>query len=143
VLASAEKAKALNTTPMARIMGMARFECPPADFVEAPVHAAKELTDALAEAGQPTDFPIIEANESFGLQLVLFHETWPKSAINVHGGTVALKHPLGAAGARILTTLLYAMKRYNHPRGMAVICFGGGGAFATALELGTGIRGMS
>lgn len=135
VLTTPGRAKELGAKSMVRIMGMARFECGPADFVEAPVHAVEELTAALKEAGRPVDFPIIEANESFGLQLVLFAETWPESRINVHGGTVALKHPLGAAGARILTTLTHSMRRYGHPRGLGVICFGGGGAMATALEL--------
>ena len=135
VLTTPERAKQLQAKPLVRVMGMARFECGPADFVEAPVHAVEELKTALAEAGRPADFPIIEANESFGLQLILFNETWPDSDINVHGGTVALKHPLGAAGARILTTLAYAMRRYGHERGIGVICFGGGGATAMALEL--------
>ncbi len=134
VLATAERAKALGAKPLARVTGMARYECGPADFVGAPVHAAEELARALKAAGRPAEFPIIEANESFGLQLLLFRKTWPDAAINVHGGTTALRHPLGAAGARILTTLLYAMRRYRHPRGLAVICFGGGGAFAAALE---------
>jgi acetyl-CoA C-acetyltransferase len=135
VIAAAARARELGAKPIARITGMARFECPPEQFVEAPVHAVEELTKALKAAGKSTDFPIIEANESFGLQILLFKKTWPNAAINVHGGTVALRHPLGAAGARILTTLVYAMRRYHHPRGLAVICFGGGGAFATALEL--------
>ena len=134
VLASAERAKALGAKPLARVTGMARVECGPAEFVEAPVHAAGELEQALRAAGKPADFPIIEANESFGLQLLLFRKTWPDAALNVHGGTTALRHPLGAAGARILTTLLHAMRRYHHPRGLAVICFGGGGAFAAAIE---------
>jgi acetyl-CoA C-acetyltransferase len=135
VVAEASRARQLGAKPLVRITGMARYECGPADFIEAPVHAAEELTRALHAAGKPTDFPIVEANESFGLQLLLFRETWPKSVINVHGGTTALRHPLGAAGARILTTLIHAMRRYRHERGLAVICFGGGGAFATALEL--------
>jgi len=134
VLASAERAKALGAKPLARVTGMARRECGPAEFVEAPVHAANELARALKAAGKSADFPIVEANESFGLQMLLFRTAWPKAAINVHGGTTALRHPLGAAGARILTTLLFAMRRYQHPRGLAVICFGGGGAFAAALE---------
>jgi acetyl-CoA C-acetyltransferase len=135
VLTTAERARKLGARPLVRVMGLARYECGPAEFIEAPVHAAKELVTALGKAGRPTDFPIVEANESFGLQLILFHEAWPKSAINVHGGTVALRHPLGAAGARILVTLIHAMRRYGHEQGLGTICFGGGGAFATALEL--------
>jgi len=134
VLTTRERAQALAVKPLARVMGLARYECGPADFVEAPERAADELADALEAAGQRHDFPIIEANESFGLQLVRFGRVWPDSIINVHGGTVALRHPLGAAGARILTTLVHAMRRYKHPRGLGVICFGGAGAFATALE---------
>ena len=134
VLATAERAKALGARPIARLTGMARFECGPAEFVEAPVHAAEELARSLEAAGKSAEFPIIEANESFGLQLLLFKKTWPNAAINVNGGTTALRHPLGAAGARILTTLVHAMRRGHHPRGLAVICFGGGGAFAAAVE---------
>lgn len=134
VIASAARAKELGAKPLARIAGMARFECTAPEFVEAPVHAADELSKALAAAGKSAKFPIIEANESFGLQLLLFRKTWPTAAINVHGGTTALRHPLGAAGARILTTLVHAMRRYHHPRGLAVICFGGGGAFAAGIE---------
>lgn len=135
VLTTRQRAAELHAKPLVRVMGLARFECGPAEFIEAPVHAADELKGALRKAGRPTDFPIVEANESFGLQLILFHEAWPESVINVHGGTVALRHPLGAAGARILTTLIHAMRRYGHERGLGTICFGGGGAFATALEL--------
>ena len=134
VLTTRERAKALGTKPLARVMGLARYESGPADFVEAPERAAAELQQALREAGQSDEFPVIEANESFGLQLVRFHKVWPDRLINVHGGTVALRHPLGAAGARILTTLTHVLRRYKHPRGLGVICFGGGGAFATALE---------
>ena len=135
VLTTRERAKELGVKPLVRVMGLARYECGPADFVEAPERAVAELVEALTKAGRPADFPIIEANESFGLQLVRFNRVWPDSLINVHGGTVALRHPLGAAGARILTTLTHAMRRYHHPRGLGVICFGGAGAFATALEL--------
>jgi acetyl-CoA C-acetyltransferase len=134
VLTTRERAKELGVSPVARILGMSRHDCPPEEFVESPVHAVAELTDALRAAGRPADFPIMEANESFGMQLILFNRTWPGRVINVHGGAVALKHPMGAAGARILTTLLYAMKRCGHPRGIAVICFGGGGAVAIAVE---------
>jgi acetyl-CoA C-acetyltransferase len=135
VLTTARRAGKLGVRPLVRVMGLARFECGPAEFIEAPVHAADELKAALRKAGLAADFPIVEANESFGLQLILFHEAWPESVINVHGGTVALRHPLGAAGARILTTLIHAMRRYGHARGLGTICFGGGGAFAAALEL--------
>lgn len=80
------------------------------------------------------DWPVMEMNESFGLQLVLYEKTWPGVTVNVHGGAVAFRHPLGSAGVRILVTLLYAMKRYGVKSAVTAICFGGGGAVALALE---------
>lgn len=134
VVASGTAVKALGLTPMARVMACGRVHCPAPEFLTAPVDAANELSEALRAAGQPGDFPIIEANEAFGIQLPFFEASFPGAAINIHGGAVALGHPLGAAGARLLTTLLYAMKRYDHPRGLVTLCFGGGGAVAIAVE---------
>ena len=104
----------------------------------APVEAVHRLAGALQKAGYSTAFDIVEANESFGLQILLFEEEFGHKMgiqhINVHGGATALGHPLGAAGSRLLTTLLHAMHRYGHKRGVVVVCFGGGGAFALSVE---------
>ncbi|MCJ7750344.1 MAG: acetyl-CoA C-acyltransferase, partial [Armatimonadetes bacterium] len=134
VLTTGSRARELGLEPMARVMGYARVDGPPSEYLIAPVKAAEMLFGELEAAGQPTDFTIAEANEAFGIQLPLFHSAFEGVDINVHGGAIALGHPLGSAGARITTTLLYAMKRYGHRRGFSTICYGGGGAYALAVE---------
>jgi len=134
VLTTEAYAKQLGVKPMARVLGYARLDGPPAEYLSAPVRAAELLFRELKAAGRPTDFSVAEANEAFGIQLPLFHEVFPGVEINVHGGAVALGHPLGSAGARITTTLLYAMKRYDHTRGFSTMCYAGGGGYALALE---------
>ena len=134
VLTTGERARALGVQPIARVIGFARVDCTAADFLSAPVTAAGELRQGMAAAGQPDDFGIVEANEAFGIQLPLFDEAFKGMALNVHGGAIALGHPLGAAGARITTTLLYAMRHYGHRRGLSAICYGGGGGYAMAVE---------
>lgn len=134
-LTAASHAEGMGSRPIARVLGYARVDASGHGFLSAPVEAARELTAGLKAAGKPSDFAIVEANEAFGVQLPLFAAVWPPRAINVHGGAIALGHPLGAAGARIITTLLYAMRRYGHPRGLAAICYGGGGGYAMAFEL--------
>ncbi len=134
VVTTGARAKELGVRPMARILGYVRIDGPAAEFLDAPVRAAKGLFAHLGE----DSFGIVEANEAFGVQLPLFEEAFPGKAINVHGGAIALGHPLGAAGVRLLTTLLYGMKRYGHKRGMVCICYGGGGGYAVAVEDGLG-----
>ncbi len=132
LLAEASIARQLGLSPLARILAFSRVDTAPADFIEAPVAATRLIMNALAD---DAPFDLLEANESFGLQIPLFKEKIPIARQNIHGGTVALRQPLGATGARILTTLLYALKRYHHRRGMAAICFGSGGAYALAVEM--------
>jgi acetyl-CoA C-acetyltransferase len=123
VLTTSERAEALGRKPLARVLGYGRVDVSAARFLAAPVTAVRELVDDMAAGGDRREFGIIEANEAFaGLEM------------NVHGGAVALGHPFGSAGVRILTTLLYAMKRYGHRRGLTTICYGGGGAHAIAVE---------
>jgi acetyl-CoA C-acetyltransferase len=133
VLLSGEKARELGVQPVARILAYARSDCDPKDYLGEPVAAVEELIGALRANGYYERFPIIEANEAFGIQLPFYEQSFPGLEINVHGGAVALGHPFGAAGARITTTLLYAMQRYGHPRGIATMCYGGG-AYAFAVE---------
>jgi len=134
VLLSGEKARELGLQPMARILAYSRSDCDPKDYLGEPVVAVEELLGALRASGYREKFPIIEANEAFGIQLPFYEQAFPGMEINVHGGAVALGHPFGAAGVRIVTTLLYAMRRYGHPRGLATMCYGGG-AYAFAFEL--------
>ncbi|MCC6446036.1 MAG: thiolase family protein [Armatimonadetes bacterium] len=133
-LATASRAKALSAEPLAYVRGFARVDGPPEQFLVAPVHAVNALIEAMKAKGLPTDFTIIEANEAFGMQLPLFEESFQGMQVNIHGGAVAIGHPLGAAGARLLTTLLYAMNRYDHRLGLVAMCYAGGGAYALAVE---------
>ncbi|UCC67181.1 MAG: thiolase family protein [Armatimonadota bacterium] len=134
VVTRAECAEALGVEPIARVLGYARIDGPPGEFLSAPARAGERLLAGLKEAGRPGDFTIAEANEAFAMQVPMFEKAFGGMEINVHGGAVAMGHPLGAAGARILTTLLYAMGRYGHRRGLATICYGGGGGYAMAVE---------
>ncbi|MFB3880736.1 MAG: acetyl-CoA C-acyltransferase [Armatimonadota bacterium] len=135
VLTTGDLARDLGLEPMARVMGFSRLDGPPSDFLIAPVKSARMLIEELGESGRATGFAIAECNEAFGIQLPLFHRAFPGVEINVHGGAIALGHPLGAAGARITTTLLHAMKRYGRRRGFATLCYGGGGGYTLALEM--------
>jgi acetyl-CoA C-acetyltransferase len=130
VLTTGRRAAELGLTPMARVLGYARLDGPAEEFLSAPVRAAQDLLEALGRDG----FTIVEANEAFGVQLPLFEEAFAGMQLNVHGGAIAFGHPLGSAGVRILTTLLHAMVRYGHRRGLACICYGGGGGYAIAVE---------
>ncbi len=135
VVTTAARAGELGAKPMARVLGYARLDGPPAEYLSAPARAGEELIAGLKQAGRPADFTIVEANEAFGIQVPMFERAFEGMEINVHGGAIAMGHPLGAAGARILTTLLYAMRRYGHRRGLAAICYGGGGGYAMAVEM--------
>ncbi len=135
ILAEASVAEQMGLAPMARMLAFARIDTPPAEFIEASASAATMIMAALTEAGGDAKFDLLEGNESFGLEIPIFQEKVPIARQNVHGGAVALRQPLGAAGARILTTLLYALKQHELRRGIATISFGSGGAYAIALEM--------
>lgn len=134
VVASLEAADRLGKAPIARILGYATGGTAPEMLFYAPVVAVRKLMDKLAM--RIGDFDLIEANEAFSAQaLVDGNELgWDWSRVNVNGGAVALGHPIGASGARILTTLLYAMKDRGAKTGLATLCLGGGNAVALAVE---------
>lgn len=134
LVTSRSRAKELTLKPMARVLGYCRVDCPASEFLTAPVEAHRRLTEALTQAGKPSEFELIEANEAFACQLPYFEQHFGTAQVNVHGGAVALGHPLGAAGARLLTTLLHAMQAHNKSVGLVTLCFGGGGAVAMAVE---------
>ncbi len=118
----------------ARIAGQATSGLAPKWVMMTPVEAVKKV---LAKTGWPLDsVDLIELNEAFAVQaLAVSRELGVDPArVNVQGGAVALGHPIGASGARILTTLLYAMKRRNAKRGIATLCLGGGNGVALAIE---------
>ncbi len=135
LLASKGAVEAHGLRPLARILGGAWAAGEPWRFPEAPIPAAKRLLDRLGM--RLSDFDLFENNEAFALNNVLFHRLLgvPYERLNVLGGAVALGHPIGASGARILVTLLNALRVQGKARGLATICHGTGGSAALALEL--------
>jgi len=134
VVMSADRAAELGLTPMARIVGQAVSGLAPKWLLMTPVQAVQKL---LAKVGWSLDdVDLIELNEAFAAQAVaVIRELGADpDRVNVHGGAVALGHPIGASGARILTTLLYAMRRRDVKRGIATLCLGGGNGVALAVE---------
>jgi acetyl-CoA C-acetyltransferase len=135
VLCSENFLRESGAAPLARILGWSRVDGPAADFVDSPVAAIKCLLTSLDEKDCRADkFEILEINEAFGIQLPVVAREFPGKKINVCGGAIALGHPLGSAGVRLLTTLIHSMKRLNIKFGVVGICFGGGGSYALAVE---------
>jgi acetyl-CoA C-acetyltransferase len=134
VLMAEERAQALGLTPLARIIGQATSGLAPKMVMMTPVEAVRKVASKIGWKLQDVD--LFEINEAFSVQAVaVMRELGIDPArVNVHGGAVALGHPIGASGARILTTLLYAMKRRNVKRGIAALCLGGGNGVALAVE---------
>ncbi len=134
VVMAEERAAALGLSPMARIVGQAFSGGPARWLLMTPVEAVTKL---LAKVGWTLDdVDLIELNEAFSAQaLAVIRELGADPAkVNVNGGAVALGHPIGASGARILTTLLYALRNRNLQRGVATLCLGGGNGVALAVE---------
>jgi acetyl-CoA C-acetyltransferase len=133
---AAERARALGLQPMARIIGQATSGLAPKLVMMTPVEAVRKVAAKIG--WELADVDLFEINEAFSVQLVaVMRELGIDPArVNVHGGAVALGHPIGASGARVLTTLLYAMRRRNLRRGIAALCLGGGNGVALAVERG-------
>lgn len=134
VVMSAEKAKQLGVTPMARIRSYASGGVEPGIMGVGPVPATQK---ALAKAGLTVkDLDLIEANEAFAAQFLAVGKQleFVREKVNVHGGAIALGHPIGASGARILITLLHAMELRQANLGLATLCIGGGQGVATIIE---------
>jgi len=135
VVASDEAVKAKGLQPMAKILGTATNGVEPSMVMYAPKGAIEKL---LANVGWKVgDVDLFEINEAFSSQLVVLIKALglDREKVNVHGGAVALGHPIGATGARILTTLLYALKHRGMKKGVAALCLGGGDAVAMAVEM--------
>jgi len=134
VVMSAERAAQLNVKPMARIVGQATSGLAPKYVLMTPVEAVRRLLKKVAWTLEDVD--LIELNEAFAVQAVavLRELGVDSSKVNVNGGAVALGHPIGASGARVLTTLLYALEQRNLRRGIATLCLGGGNGVALAVE---------
>ncbi len=134
VLMSASKAKELGLKPLARIKAYASSGLDPAFMGMGPVPASKL---ALKKAGwSPQDLDLLEINEAFAAQACAVNQEmgWDTSKINVNGGAIAIGHPIGASGARILVTLLHEMVRRDAKKGLASLCIGGGMGVALAVE---------
>jgi len=134
VVASLAFAKAQGLKPLARVTAYATGGGEPKDLFFAPIEAVKHL---MAKAKTKiSDYDLIEANEAFAVQALADGRAlgWDWSRVNVHGGAIALGHPIGASGARVLTTLLYALKQYGKSTGLATLCLGGGNAVALSVE---------
>jgi len=135
VLMGQETANRSGTKPLARILGYAQGATEAKWLFYAPVLAVRNL---LAKTGLGVnDFDLIEVNEAFAAQVLADGKElgWDWSRVNIHGGAIALGHPIGASGARVLVTLLYALKRTGGRRGLAALCLGGGEAVAMAVEM--------
>ena len=134
VVMSAERAKQLGLTPLARIASYASAALDPAYMGMGPVPASKR---ALERAGwKAADLDLLEINEAFAAQACAVHQEmgWDTSKVNVNGGAIAIGHPIGASGCRILVTLLYEMQRRNAKKGIASLCIGGGQGVALTVE---------
>jgi acetyl-CoA C-acetyltransferase len=134
VLTSASRAAALGVRPLARIAGWASAGVDPRIMGIGPVPAVRKLLERTRL--RLDDFDLVELNEAFAAQVLAVLRDLPidRERLNVHGGAIALGHPIGCTGARILVTLLYAMRRRNARRGLATLCVSGGMGMAMALE---------
>jgi acetyl-CoA C-acetyltransferase len=131
---SESKAQALGLKPMARIAGFASAGVDPAIMGTGPIPATRRC---LERAGWGVgDLDLIEANEAFAAQAISVNRElgWDLSKVNVSGGAIAIGHPIGASGARVLVTLLHGMRRLGARRGLATLCIGGGQGVAMAVE---------
>jgi len=134
VLMSAEEAKKRGVTPLARIVSWATCGVDPAIMGTGPIPASRA---ALSKAGwKVDDLDLIEANEAFAAQALAVNRDlgWDTDKVNVNGGAIALGHPIGASGARILVTLLHEMQRRDAKKGLATLCIGGGMGIAMCVE---------
>ena len=134
VVTSDERANALGLTPMARIVAYATSGLAPRYVMMTPVAAVRKV---LAKTGWSVDdVDLVELNEAFAAQAVAVTRELGLDPlrVNVQGGAVALGHPIGASGARILTTLLHTLRRTGGRRGIATLCLGGGNGVALAVE---------
>lgn len=137
VVASQAKAQQIGARPLARIVGYAQVAQAPKLIFDAPARAILRLLERVGWRLDQVD--LIEINEAFAAQVLangcaLAEHGWDWAKVNVNGGAVALGHPLGATGARILVTLLHALRQRGLQRGIATLCLGGGEAVAVAVE---------
>jgi acetyl-CoA C-acetyltransferase len=131
---SAERAAKLGLKPLAKIKAFASSGVDPSIMGMGPVSASRRC---LEKAGwKPADLDLMEINEAFAAQACAVNKEmgWDTSKINVNGGAIALGHPIGASGTRVLVTLLYEMQKRNAKKGLATLCIGGGMGIAMCVE---------
>ena len=134
VVMTAAKAKSLGLEPLAKIVSFATTGLEPRVMGMGPVSASKR---ALEKAGwTPDQLDVMEVNEAFAAQACAVNQQmgWDTSKINVNGGAIAIGHPIGASGCRILVSLLYEMKRRGATKGLSSLCIGGGMGVAMCVE---------
>jgi acetyl-CoA C-acetyltransferase len=134
VLMKASEAAKLGKTPLARIVSWAQAGVDPSIMGTGPIPASRA---ALKKAGwKKEDLDLVEANEAFAAQACAVNKDlgWDTKKVNVNGGAIAIGHPIGASGARVLTTLLYEMQKRNAKKGLATLCIGGGMGIAMCVE---------
>jgi acetyl-CoA C-acetyltransferase len=134
LVGTAAAAQRLGVRPLARIVAYATSGVAPKDIFIAPVPAVRQVLDKAKL--KLSDIDLFELNEAFAAQMLACGKglELDESRVNVHGGAIALGHPIGASGARVLVTLLYAMKSRGAKRGLAALCLGGGNAVAMVVE---------
>ena len=135
IIARRSSAEAQGLRPLAKITGYAQGRAKPHEVFVAPILAVRQLCERLG--CQSSDFDLIELNEAFAAQVITDVRALELDIerVNINGGAIALGHPIGASGARVLTTLLYAMRDQNMGFGLAALCLGGGEAVALAIEM--------
>jgi acetyl-CoA C-acetyltransferase len=134
VLMSADEARSRGLTPLARIAAWATAGVDPSVMGSGPIPATRK---ALEKAGwKVKDLDLVEANEAFAAQALAVNKDlgWDPAIVNVNGGAIAIGHPIGASGARVLVTLLHEMQRRGAHKGLATLCIGGGMGIALAVE---------
>ena len=134
LLMTVENAQARGITPLARIASFATVGLDPSIMGAGPIYASRK---ALEKAGwKASDLDLVEANEAFAAQACAVNKDmgWDPEIVNVNGGAIAIGHPIGASGARILNTLLFEMRRRDAKKGLATLCIGGGMGVAMCLE---------
>jgi acetyl-CoA C-acetyltransferase len=136
VVCSLSFAETNGLKPIAKVVNYTAAGTEPIDLFFAPIFAMRKLVDRMG-VKDINHFDLIEANEAFSVQALADGKElgWDWNKVNVHGGAVALGHPIGASGARVLTTLLYALKDRGGKTGAATLCLGGGNAVALAVEM--------
>jgi len=138
VVASRAKSEALGRPPLARVVGYTHAAVDPQALFIAPARAIPKLLSRIGWTLKDVD--LIELNEAFAAQVLadgyaLGDQGWDWSKVNVNGGAIALGHPVGASGARVLVTLINALRDRGLRRGLAALCLGGGEAVALAVEI--------